>query len=70
VASARFLILFDYARYRCSLVAIQCGCGHVRHVTPTVLGDLFGWPCWIRDAEKRLVCQECGEKRARLVPIP
>lgn len=70
MANATFRSLFDFARYRCSLVAIRCTCGHVRHVPPAVLAELFGWPCWIKDAERRLVCEECGEKRARLVPMP
>ena len=70
MASARFLTLFDFARYRCGLVAIRCRCGHVRHLPPAALADLFGWPATIRAVERRLVCQDCGEKKARVVPMP
>jgi hypothetical protein len=69
MASARFVTLFDFARYRCGLVAVQCRCGHTRHLPPAVLAELFGWSSTIREAERRLRCAECGRKAARLVPM-
>jgi hypothetical protein len=69
MASARFLTIFDFARYRCSLVAIICPCGHVRHLPPAHLAELFGWPAWIKQVERRLVCSGCGRRGPRLRPV-
>jgi hypothetical protein len=69
MASARFITLFDFARYRCRLVAVQCRCGHTRHLPSAVLAECFSWSTTIREAQRRLKCGECGKKAARLVPI-
>jgi hypothetical protein len=69
MASARFITIFDFARYRCSLVAVSCRCGYTRHLPPAVLAEAFSWSTTIKEAQQRLRCAECGEKQARLVPI-
>jgi hypothetical protein len=70
MASARFITIFDFARYRCSLVAVQCRCGYRRHLPPTVLAEAFSWSTTIKEAERRLRCAECGRRAAKLAPVP
>lgn len=70
MANARFLTIFDFTRYRCSLVVIRCRCGHTRHVYPQMLTDLFGVSMSIKGAERRLRCEACGKKAAKLTPMP
>ena len=42
MAGARFVTLFDYARYRFSVV-VQCRRGRTRHLPPRVLAQTFIW---------------------------
>jgi hypothetical protein len=67
MGNARFITLFDFARYRCSLMAVRCRCGRVRHLPPAVLAEAFAWSATIREAERRLKCAACGKRGARLV---
>jgi hypothetical protein len=54
MASARFISLFNFARYRCGLVAVRCRCAYTRHLPPPVLAEAFSWSIAIREAERRL----------------
>ena len=70
MAHARFETLFDFARHRAN-IRIECGkCDHWLSVHPSQMADAFGWTRRIDDVEARLVCSECGGRRARLKPVP
>jgi hypothetical protein len=69
MVSARFITIFDFARYRCDLVAVRCRCGHTRHLPPKVLAETFSWSTTMREAERRLRCAKCGGKAARLISM-
>lgn len=70
MGAPRYMTLVDFAR-RDSAVAITCpGCGHSRTVKPADLGAALGWGTRIPVARQRLRCAECGQRGARLSPVP
>jgi DNA-directed RNA polymerase subunit RPC12/RpoP len=70
MGSAKFETLVDFNRHDCD-VAIRCtGCGHTRTVKVPDLGAALGWGTRLPVARKRLRCQECGRRGAKLIPVP
>jgi DNA-directed RNA polymerase subunit RPC12/RpoP len=69
MGSARFDTTFSFSRYRAD-AAIRCPCGHERIVTAREIAQAFTTPLPIAEAERRLKCSKCSEKRAKIIPIP
>ncbi|TFI57755.1 hypothetical protein E2493_13575 [Sphingomonas parva] len=61
-------ICFARARADCRIVC--GGCAYERIVTGQELIRAFAAVIPIPAAEKRLKCSRCGEKRARMIPVP
>jgi DNA-directed RNA polymerase subunit RPC12/RpoP len=61
---------FCFARAKADC-RVECrACGHTLFVTPSAIAEAFPTPMPIKAAERRLRCTACGEKRARMIPIP
>jgi DNA-directed RNA polymerase subunit RPC12/RpoP len=70
MSSARFETIMDFGRLKVD-AAIRCqGCGHTKNMTSAELGQAFGYGERVARAAKRLRCQECGRRGARLIPVP
>jgi hypothetical protein len=70
MANARFDDLMSFHRHRAD-ARIVCGaCRHETTLTAVDLSRLFPLSLTIQAAERRLRCSTCGEKRARMIPIP
>jgi len=70
MGSARFSTTSDFARHHADVVITCGGCQRKRTVKGKEVAMAFGAVLRIPDAEKRLVCVVCGEKKARMTPIP
>lgn len=70
MANATFRTTMDYPRHRASCRITCGGCGYVRLADPPLLVAWFPMPLPIKEAERRLKCHCCGEKKARMVPVP
>ncbi|QAY77940.1 hypothetical protein [Sphingosinicella sp. BN140058] len=70
MANARFETTFSFSRHKANCRVLCQACGHEIIVAPCAFSDVFPIPVTIKEAERRLRCTACGEKRARLIPIP
>ena len=70
MANARFETTMSFARHQANCRVLCRACGHEIIVMPCALADVFPIPVTIKEAERRLRCTACGEKQAKLIPIP
>jgi hypothetical protein len=45
------------------VIALKCGCGHVRHASPRSLAALAGWDARLEDVVQRMRCSRCGRRQ-------
>ncbi|HEY0120533.1 MAG TPA: hypothetical protein VGC14_02030 [Rhizobium sp.] len=43
-------------------------CGSMREIDRDALENKAGVHVWLADAQKRMVCRECGAKKGKIVP--
>ena len=62
--------LSDWASLEASC-AVRCDhCGHTGRTTARALRDRFGGNATVKEVRSKLRCSECGQRGARIAPIP